>query len=371
MSIGPCIRRSAGVAALLVGALLPASCATVGDGALSGPEGRDTVTTDSSGGAGGGTLTTTGATGVTTTSPSTSTSEAPKRRGPPYPIVLAHGIIGWDSFAGLEFATYFYGVKAHLEALGHVVETPAIDPLNDSTYRGKQLLAHVEALLARTGSAKVNLIAHSQGGLDARVVAALRPDLVASVVTLSTPHRGTLLADIALGLAPTPFGEAAVDELAKLLLGGLYAQVTDETSLTRALGDFTTTGSAAFNARYPDAPGVYYASVAGRSASHATDGDCRADDPQPFTQRFDDTLDLLDIPLLGSALILSGGLDNYASDGITRVRDARWGRFWGCVPADHFDEIGQILGDPPGLGNDWDHRSFYADVAAKLRALGF
>jgi hypothetical protein len=30
----------------------------------------------------------------------------------------------------------------------------------------------------------------------------------------------------------------------------------------------------------------------------------------------------------------------------------------GCVPADHLDEIGHLLGDHPGLGNDFDHVAF-------------
>ena len=59
-----------------------------------------------------------------------------------------------------------------------------------------------------------------------------------------------------------------------------------------------------------------------------------------------------------------------ANDGLVRVEDARWGKFYGCVPADHNDEIGQVLGDSPGIGNDWDHQQFYADVVALLRDLG-
>jgi triacylglycerol lipase len=53
------------------------------------------------------------------------------------------------------------------------------------------------------------------------------------------------------------------------------------------------------------------------------------------------------------------------------VRDARWGRFLGCVPADHFDEIGQLFGDGPGWGNDFDHLLFYAELIEWLRAQGF
>src|SRR6185295_14036690 len=46
-----------------------------------------------------------------------------------------------------------------------------------------------------TGAGKVNLIGHSEGGLDARYVLAVRPDLIASLTTVATPHLGADLAD--------------------------------------------------------------------------------------------------------------------------------------------------------------------------------
>lgn len=77
-------------------------------------------------------------------------------------------------------------------------------------------------------------------------------------------------------------------------------------------------------------------------------------------------------PLLDlTETILDGGLgDPYPNDGLVRVVDARHGAFWGCVPADHLDEIGQLFGDGPGAGNDWDHRDFYVALVAHLRSEG-
>jgi triacylglycerol lipase len=53
-----------------------------------------------------------------------------------------------------------------------------------------------------------------------------------------------------------------------------------------------------------------------------------------------------------------------------RVADAKWGKFLGCVPADHLDEIGHLFGDSPGVGNGWKHRELYASLIAYLRAQG-
>ena len=51
--------------------------------------------------------------------------------------------------------------------------------------------------LAQTGAPKVHIIAHSMGGLDARhmIVDLEMADKVASLTTIGTPHRGTILAD--------------------------------------------------------------------------------------------------------------------------------------------------------------------------------
>ena len=39
--------------------------------------------------------------------------------------------------------------------------------------------------------------------------------------------------------------------------------------------------------------------------------------------------------------------DTCANDGMVTVQSARWGTFMGCIPADHFDEVGQIAMENP------------------------
>ena len=50
---------------------------------------------------------------------------------------------------------------------------------------------------------------------------------------------------------------------------------------------------------------------------------------------------------------------------------ARWGTFLGCVPADHFEEIGQLLGQPAGLGNPFSYKDFYRGLADWLVSQGY
>jgi triacylglycerol lipase len=291
--------------------------------------------------------------------------------GPPYPIVLAHGFFGFEEFAGVEYVTYFFGVRDALAAEGEVlVYTPAVDPFNDSETRGAQLLAHVERILAETGHSRVNIVGHSQGGLDARYVAHARPDLVASVTTFATPHQGTPIADVVLGIVEDPRARDLADRLVQVIGAPLWDAAGEETSVFAALRQFSSEGVLAFNAEHTDAPGVAYYSVTGRTDFHRGGSDCMATDAPPFVTDLGSVLDpvdpLLDIP----EQIIDGGIENDVNDGLVRARDARWGRFLGCVPADHLDEIGQILGDDPGLGNRFDHRAFHVALVAWLRAQG-
>lgn len=298
--------------------------------------------------------------------------DAPAPLGPPYPVVLAHGFFGFEEFAGLDFATYFYGVKQHLADAGEpLVFTPAVDPFNDSTFRGAQLVQRIEEILAQTGHAKVNIIGHSQGGLDARVVAHDRPDLVASVTTIATPHQGTPIADVVLKLVSNPNAQAIIDWLVKMAAQPLYDQAGQQTALTKPMQLFSEPGIAEFNAKYTDRAGVLYFSLTGRTNWHAGGSDCAVTDAPPFIAQWKSELDPVDPLLSVTEALLDGGLgDPYPNDGLVRVEDAKWGTFLGCIPADHLDQIGHLFGDGPGLGNQWKHLELYASLLAFIREKG-
>ena len=110
-----------------------------------------------------------------------------------YPIVLAHGLFGFDQLFGV--IDYFFGIPDALTDGGARVFVTQVSAANSSDVRGEQLLAQVEQIVAITGSPKVNLIGHSQGALDVRYVAGVRPDLVASASTVGGVNKGAELAD--------------------------------------------------------------------------------------------------------------------------------------------------------------------------------
>lgn len=359
------------VCALATSAALAASTASCASEEPTDDGSSASVTTGVTGSTGAKMSTSTGSTQSTGASMGTGGAGGmPSTDGAPYPIVLAHGFFGFNDFAGAGFLSYFYGVKDDLATQGEVVYTPAVDPFNDSTFRGAQLWTEIEKIKAETGKSKVVIVGHSQGGLDARVVAHDHPESVAAVVTLATPHHGTPVADIAMKLLADEDFSAIVDALVNLIGAELYDAVGNETSVTKPLKLFAQPGIQAFNAKYTDAPGVFYASIGGRSDGEYGGQDCAPTKSVPFVEIYNSESDALEPLLWITAPILAGNGDKpKAHDGLVRGADSRWGEFWGCIPADHMDEVGQIAGDNPGSA--FQHKKFYRDLVAYLRSLDF
>jgi triacylglycerol lipase len=106
-----------------------------------------------------------------------------------YPIVLAHGLFGYGGSIG--FLSYWGELPTTLRKCGATVYLAHVSQANMTTERGEQL----HRQLLEWGHEKYNLIGHSHGGLDARYVLENYPEIVASVSTIGTPHRGSKVAD--------------------------------------------------------------------------------------------------------------------------------------------------------------------------------
>lgn len=190
-----------------------------------------------------------------------------------YPIVLVHGLFGFDNVGAVE---YFYGIPSALRSGGAKVYTVSVSATNSTEVRGEQLLTQVKQILAATGAAKVNLIGHSHGGPTSRYVASIRPDLVASVSTVAGVNKGSKVADILMGVAPGVSGTlvAAAGSLMSFLSGNSGLPQNGRA----ALNSLTTAETARFNQRHPQGVpttacgeganhvnGVYYFSWSGGS----------------------------------------------------------------------------------------------------------
>lgn len=170
-----------------------------------------------------------------------------------YPIVLAHGMSGFDELFGIY--AYWHGIPEALAKDGASVFVTEVPQFNATEARGEALLAQVEEILAVTGATKVNLVGHSHGGLDVRYVASVAPDLVASVTTIGSPHHGAELADfLRANVKAGGFSEAVLalfaDSLGSVLalLSGAQGNQQDAVA---ALDALTSEGLTAFNAAHP------------------------------------------------------------------------------------------------------------------------
>jgi triacylglycerol lipase len=169
-----------------------------------------------------------------------------------YPIVLAHGMAGFDELFGVY--EYWYGIPDALEDKGATVFVTSVSQFNMTEVRGEQLIDQIETITAITGKPKVNLVGHSHGGLDVRYVGAVRPDLVASVTSVGSPHKGADLADfLADNVEGGSFSEAVLsffaDSLGTIL--GLLSGSNDPQDAIAALASLSSAGAATFNASYP------------------------------------------------------------------------------------------------------------------------
>lgn len=174
-----------------------------------------------------------------------------------YPIILVHGLSGTDKYAGV--LEYWYGIQEDLQQNGatvYVANLSGFQSDDGPNGRGEQLLAYVKTVLAATGATKVNLVGHSQGGLTSRYVAAVAPDLVASVTTIGTPHRGSEFADFVqnvLSYDPTGLSSSVIAAFVNVF--GLLTSSSHNTNqdALAALQTLTTARAATYNQNYPSA----------------------------------------------------------------------------------------------------------------------
>ena len=109
------------------------------------------------------------------------------------PLLLIHG---YQCNRG-----FWFWLRPGLEAAGWTVATHSMEPVfADIDNYAEGIARRIEEVLAATGASQVILVGHSMGGLASR--AYLRrhgAGKVARLITLGTPHQGTLLARLGLG----------------------------------------------------------------------------------------------------------------------------------------------------------------------------
>lgn len=192
-----------------------------------------------------------------------------------YPIVFAHGMGGFDDILGYDYWGDDWGVFV-LDPCDGFLETTcngdintgqksyvsAVQPLQSSEARGYQLYQNILSYMASSGAAYVNIVGHSQGGLDLRKAAKLLytnkgRQVVKMAVSLSSPHRGSPIAKYVLDLKPGV--TSVLSALANYYGSIVYGSGNDAMAALKQLvyndyssTDGVTTGMKAFNTTYPN-----------------------------------------------------------------------------------------------------------------------
>lgn len=252
-----------------------------------------------------------------------------------YPIVLTHGMLGFDSILGVD---YWYGIPHALRRDGAEVYVTEVSQLNTSELRGEELLTQVEEIVAISGKPKVNLIGHSHGGPTVRYVAAVRPDLVASVTSVGAPHKGSDVADLLRRIPEGSGGEAIVAGLVNGLGALIHAlsgsSSTEPQNALGSLESLNSEGAARFNAKYPQ----------GIPTSECGEGAYKVNGVRYYswsgTSPLTNPLDVSDAMLGAGALAFRG-----PNDGLV----GRCSSHLGMVIRDnyrmnHLDEVNQVFG---------------------------
>lgn len=182
-----------------------------------------------------------------------------------YPLLLVHGVF----FRDTKYFNYWGRVPKELEKNGATVcygEHQSAASVADSA---KELAERIKEIVSETGCEKVNIIAHSKGGLDCRYAIANThvAKYVASLTTVNTPHRGCLFADYLLKYIP-----AKVKDTAATGYNAALKKLGDKSpDFLAAVNDLTAEACERLDAELTAPEGIYCQSI-GSTMKKAANG---------------------------------------------------------------------------------------------------
>lgn len=262
--------------------------------------------------------------------------------------MLLHGA----GFRDYKIINYWGRIPNVLEQHGAAVFHGGQDSWATIEYNTGIIRESIQRIIKDTGCEKLNLIAHSKGGLEARyLISSLgMADKVASLTTIATPHHGSKTFDKFYG---TPrFLYKGVAGLVNLWFRLLGDKRPDFFTASRG---FSTYESVLFNEQNPDSEHVYYQSYA--AVMHCSFSDM-----------------LMVIPHFVVKLIEG------ENDGLVTPASAEWTNFKGVLHGSsnrgisHLDEIDlrrRRLSKNEKDGFISDICNIYVEIVAGLKSMGY
>ena len=261
-----------------------------------------------------------------------------------YPLLLVHGVF----FRDFEHFNYWGRIPEELIKNGATIyygEHNSAAAVDDSA---RELEKRILEIVAKTGIDKVNIIAHSKGGLDARTAIAKTSagKHVASLTTINTPHRGCEFADYLLKEIPQSGQQTIANQY-----NTMAAKLGDhDPDFLAAVYDLTSENCKKRNEVVHDDPNVYYQSV-GSVLQEASKGQF----PLNFTYRLVKYFD-------------------GENDGLVGEKSFKWGASFEMLRNTN-PKRGISHGDVIDLNREnikgFDIREFYVQLVSGLREKGF
>lgn len=260
-----------------------------------------------------------------------------------YPLLLVHGVF----FRDFRFFNYWGRIPHALKQNGAVIYYGSQQSAASVSDCGQELAERIRSIVQETGCEKVNIIAHSKGGLDSRyaISACGAAPFVASLTTISTPHRGCIFADYLLEKIPANVQKS----VARKYNAALKKCGDANPDFLSAVQDLTASACTRRNEMLPNHPDVYYQSV-GTQMNCASSGRFPLNMAYPLVRHFDG-----------------------ANDGLVSLESAVWGEHFTrlAVP----DGRGISHADMIDLNREnisgFDVREFYVNLTHELKEKGF
>lgn len=217
-----------------------------------------------------------------------------------YPILLVHGIFwrDWQLF------NYWGRIPKELKRNGATVYYGKQQSAAPMEIVAGELKRQILQIVAKENCEKVNIIAHSKGGLDARYMISClgMEEYVASLTTICTPHSGSVLLDKILKRVP----DSVLHTVAKRY-NSVYKKLGDtEPDFYTGVLDLTTEKCAQFNRTAVNQGNVLYQSFASQMSGFFSAG----------------------FPLnIGYSILRRTEGEN---DGFVSIESSKWGDYLGC-----------------------------------------
>jgi triacylglycerol lipase len=259
-----------------------------------------------------------------------------------YPLVLVHGVFFRDS----KLFNYWGRIPRTLKLHGATIYYGEHQSALTVKESARELASRIKLIADRSGCEKVNIIAHSKGGLDCRYAISefgLAP-YVASITTVNTPHRGCLFAERLLHAIP----ESIKNKVATVYNTTLTALGDENPDFLAAISDLTAEACQKRNELLAFPEGIFAQSI-GSVMEHPHKGQFPLNLSYRYVKNFDGE-----------------------NDGLVGESSFAWGEKYTLLRSKGTRGISH--GDVIDLNRenirDFDVRAFYTDLVSDLRNRG-